>query len=135
MCNLETSTMRRPGPELGSCTTEKKKYNYIYIYNIYIGIYTLFIWDKFSLFSVLSTPISVKFIPIVGTISVQFIVFIVIVVITDSFLGFLRPQNSMFCWASWLFRHFALCGRDNLGFRFEAFFLELSWSFGVVCCY
>ena len=32
MCDLETSTMRRPGPELGCCTTEKDIYIYIYIY-------------------------------------------------------------------------------------------------------
>jgi len=49
---------------------------------------------KFLLFSVISTLISTKFVPIVGTTSVQFIVFIVNTVITVSLLGFLRPQNS-----------------------------------------
>jgi len=41
--------------------------------------------------------------------------------------------TSMFCRVSWLFRHFALYGRDNFGFRLEAFSVNvLIIRFGVL---
>ena len=46
-----------------------------------------------------------------------------------------ETATSVFCRASLLFRHFALFRRDNLGFRFEAFFFQINVliiSFGVL---